>query len=67
MPDRMRKWSSIWEAHDLNGEKEKQKIEIYRKNSRFSQKSLLFSCFYVYENISLTNLKCLHIITKDNY
>lgn len=24
-------------------------------------------CFCVYENISLTNLKCLHIITKDNY
>lgn len=54
MPDRMRKQSSRWKLHDLNEEKGKQQI---------LQKSLL--C--VYENISLTNLKCLHIITKDNY
>ena len=39
------------------------------KNSRFSQKSLLFSCicFCVYENLLLTNLNWSHIITKDNY
>ena len=55
MPDRMRKQSSRWKLHNLNEEKGKQQI---------LQKSLLFLC---YENISLTNLKCLHIITKDNY